>query len=90
MSMFTYGRMVPVRGLDIPTSKALQTTRYRKPELAIREKMKVLEGFGIVDDRNREAFERDMLKAIETNPDVHFDRVLDGFARRLISKKLGG
>lgn len=90
MSMYTYGRMAVVRGEETYDHREANRIRYRKPELAIREKLKVLREFYIVDDSNEESFKRQMERAIAENPDVHFDRVLDGFARKLISEKMGG
>ena len=90
MSMYKLGNMTPIRGITEPSHREMERYRNRKPDTAIREKMKVLEEFGIVNDRNREVVERDMTRAIADSQDVHFDRVLDGFARKLISEKLGG
>lgn len=90
MSMNVYGRMVAVRGVEEADRRAGERYKYRKPELAIKEKLVVLEEFGIVDDGNREDIRRQMEKAIAERPDVHCDTVIDGFAKRLISKKLGG
>lgn len=89
MSIYTYGRMTVVRGEETYDHREANRIRYRKPELAIREKLKVLREFYIVDDENEESFKRQMERAIAENPDVHFDRVLDGFARGLISEKMG-
>lgn len=61
----------------------------RTAKNAIEEKLKVLEEFYIVDDRNRETVRAQMKAAIESRPDVDFDRVLDNFAKRLINEKFG-
>lgn len=90
MSTMMYGRMTPVRGIDIPNRRGVATERTRKPELAVKEKMQVLWDFGVVDARNEEEVEQEMWKLIKDSQETHFDRVLDGFARGLISKKLGG
>lgn len=90
MSTMMYGRMTPVRGIETPNRRGIETQRTRKPELAVKEKMRVLWDFGVVDSRNEEEVEKEMRKLIEDCQDTHFDRVLDGFARGLISKKLGG
>ena len=90
MSMMMYGRMTPVRGIETPNRRGIETQRTRKPELAVKEKMRVLWEFGVVNSENEEAMEREMWKLIEDCRDTHFDRVLDGFARKLISEKLGG
>lgn len=86
-----WGRAVPVGVLAYSDNKLERNRyRYRGPELAIRDKLKVLREFGIVDSRNEEDYEQKMRKLIEDNPGADFDRLLDGFARGLISKKLGG
>ena len=85
-----YGRMTAVRGIEEADRRASERYAHRKPETAIREKLAVLEEFGVIDDQNREDMKRQMEKAIAENPDIHCDRVLDGFARKLISQKLGG
>lgn len=90
MSMYTYGRMTVVRGDSSVDHREANRVRYRKPDLAVKEKLKVLREFYIVDDENEESFKHQMERAIAENPDVHFDRVLDGFARKLISEKMGG
>lgn len=90
MSMYTYGRMTVVRGDETVDHKVNERYRNRKPELAVKEKLTVLREFYIVDDSNEESFKRQMERAIAEHSDVHFDRVLDGFARKLISEKLGG
>lgn len=88
MSEMVYGKMRPVRGIDLPKRDGRhQPTRNK--EVAIREKMKVLRGFGIVNSKNEEAMEAKLRRAIDENPSKDFDRVLDCFARKLISKKLG-
>lgn len=90
MSMYTYGRVTPVRGVEVVDSRSSDRYRYHKPEIAIKEKMKVLREFGVVDDHNEETMLEKMKALIAENSDVNFDRVLDGFARKLIFEKLGG
>ena len=85
-----YGRITAVRGIEEADRKAAERYKNRKPDLAIKEKLAVLEDFDIVDARNREDVKQQMEQAIAANPDVQCDRVIDGFARKLISKKLGG
>lgn len=90
MSMMMYGRMTPVRGIETPNRRGIETQRTRKPEPAVKEKMRVLWEFGVVNSENEESMEQEMWKLIKESHDTHFDRVLDGFARKLISEKLGG
>lgn len=93
MSMATqrmYGRMTAVRGIEEVDHRANERYRRRTPELAIKEKLKVLREFNIVDDWNEAGMKKKMELAIAERPDIQCDRVLDGFARQLISEKLGG
>ena len=55
----------------------------------INEKIKVLKDFYIVDKRNEETVRAQMKAEIERRSDVDFDRVLDSFAKKLISEKFG-
>ena len=85
-----YGRMTAVRGIEEADRRAEERYKNRTPELAIKEKLKVLREFNIVDDWNEADMKKKMEFAIAERPDIQCDRVLDGFARKLISKKLGG
>lgn len=87
-----YGRMTPVRGIDFPKRNVAHET-YRTAELAIKQKIKVLKDFYIVDpdDPASEMKMREKLeKAVADEPNKHFDWVLDRFANALIMQKLGG
>jgi hypothetical protein len=85
-----YGRMKPIRGVETLDKRAEQMRKNRKPETAIKDKLNVLRDFGIVDDNNEESMGNEMRQIIKDSSDADFDRVLDGFARKLISKKFGG
>lgn len=87
-----YGKLTPVRGIEFPKRDGVHEP-YRTAELAIKQKIKVLKDFGVIDEfdpagelKMREKLER----AISAEPDKNFDRVLDQFASRLILEKLGG
>lgn len=87
-----YGRMTPVHPIDSPKRGCVYEP-YRTAELAIKQKIKVLKDFGVIDEldpagemKMREKLER----AVAAEPDKHFDRVLDQFANKLIREKLGG
>lgn len=87
VSMYKYGRLRPIQSIEkLPPNDRRATTR--SVDSAIKEKLKVLREFDIVDDRNESSIEAKMRKAIADNPDTHFDRVLDKFARKLIDEKL--
>lgn len=92
MSNLQYGRMTPVHGIDFPDRDGKHDS-YRTAELAIKQKIKVLKDFYVIDETDpasemkmREKLER----AIAAQPDKNFDRVLDQFANKLIQEKLGG
>lgn len=92
MSMFQYGKITPVRAIE-PPNKVSNHDSYRTAEIAIRQKIKVLKDFYVIDetDPRSEILMREKLeKAVAAEPDKHFDLVLDRLARDLIRDKLGG
>lgn len=61
----------------------------RDAKQAINEKIRVLKDFYIVDKSNEETVRAQMQAELDKRPDIDFDIVLDGFAKKLIGEKLG-
>lgn len=61
----------------------------RTPEQAVREKMKVLREFFVVDDDNYDSIYKELLGRVCMHPEYDFDRVLDRAARTMIDDRLG-
>ena len=61
-----------------------------KPTLkrAIREKMKVLRGFCVVNDENEERIRHALETAVAMEPEHDYELVLDRYARKMITEKL--
>ena len=55
---------------------------------AIREKMKVLREFYVVDKNNEKEIKQKLLDAVRAEPDKNFDIVLDRVAHTMIERKL--
>lgn len=55
---------------------------------AIREKMKVLREFYVVDKNNEKEIKQQLLDAVKAEPDKDFDIVLDRVAHTMIERKL--
>lgn len=74
--------------------KVIIPSRYvpaeRTLDQAIREKMKVLKEFYIVNKDNEEQIEQKLRAAVEAEPDKDFDIVLDRVAHTMIERKLNG
>lgn len=62
--------------------------RRRTRDQAINEKLKVLRGFCIVNDRNEEEYRKVLLLAVRDEPNTHYDIVLDRVAKKFIAEKL--
>ena len=61
----------------------------RKPDQAIKEKMKVLREFYVVNGRNEAQIKQQLIDAVNNEPNKHFDIVLDRVARDMITNVLG-
>lgn len=55
---------------------------------AIREKMKVLREFYVVDKNNEKEIKQMLIDAVKAEPDKSFDVVIDRVAHTLIERKL--
>ena len=58
-------------------------------EQAVREKLKVLRDFYIVDDNNVDEYRAALEKAIDESPSNNIDAILDRTARKMIDERLG-
>lgn len=89
MRMYHYTRVQPIHTIPQPESRSGKHTPKRTAETAVKEKLKVLREFCIVDDRNETVIRERLEKAIADKPDLNFDVVLDRMAKRMINEKLG-
>lgn len=60
----------------------------RTLDQAIREKMKVLKDFYVVDSKNEKEIKQQLIDAVHAEPNKDFDIVLDRVAHTLIQRKL--